>query len=82
MERVIGGSETGKIKKSAVNGLWIFSIYIYTESDRATEEKRIGHLPNEDAHVQTSLHSPLPSRSFTPSFNTFIDCRLPILSIV
>lgn len=28
-----------------------FSIYIYTESDRATEEKRIGHLPNEDAHA-------------------------------
>ena len=78
MELVIGGSETGKKRNQQLIVWGYFSIYIYTESDRATEEKLIGHLSNEDAHVQTPLHSPLPSRSFTPSFNSFIDCRLPI----
>lgn len=80
-ELVIGGSETSKIMKSAVNclGIFLLSICIYTECGRVTEEelKRIGHLPSEDAHIHvyTPLHFPFPSRSFISSFNSFIADR-------
>lgn len=45
MERVIGGSETGKIKTIAANCSGIVKcIYINTEGDRVTDEEKIRHL--------------------------------------